>query len=308
MWKTGKKKQEIMVSQRGKVPYMEKKMMKKRFWITCIAMAIVLCSCGNGSASNKTETIDDEVNDEQTQKAAESASNDYNNENDTYSVYISVIDSLSKQYGELRTTPWLSKVEDPDGISREVNGVCYLRLLDFDNDGDLELYAVCKNEEDEDYTGRVYSLENGENPIFEESVNSALGYWNQNIELVCKDEAQYYIYVRDYPDGRGGQNIERLYGYNPAYPGHFSYTRFSSVEESEWEDGTWHTEYMIRDDAINEEWIIYDETEYNKTEEMWWSGAKLEASLCVRSSSGEISENEMTNAINETVRQLTGGQ
>ena len=82
----------------------------------------------------------------------------------------------------------------------------------------------------------------------------------------------------------------------------------ASVEESEWEDGTWHTEYMIRDDAINEEWIIYDETEYNKREEMWWSGAKLETSLCVRSSSGEISENEMTNAINETVRQLTGGQ
>ena len=42
--------------------------------------------------------------------------------------YISITDKLFKRYGELRIGPWLSEVEDPDGISREANGVCYLRL------------------------------------------------------------------------------------------------------------------------------------------------------------------------------------
>ena len=219
--------------------------------------------------------------------------------------YISITDKLFKRYGELRIGPWLSEVEDPDGISREANGVCYLRLLDFDNDGDLELYAVCKNEEDENYTGYIYSPDSGMEPIFEMPVNSLLGYWNQNIELVCKEE-RHYVYVRDYPDGRGGRDIERLYGYNPDYPNHFSYTRFSSVEDSEWSDGTWHTEYMIRDDAVNGEWTIYDETEYNKTEEIWWSNAVVETSLCVRSSRGEIDENKIKQALEETMSQLAG--
>ena len=221
-------------------------------------------------------------------------------------VYKSIVDDLLKQYGEFRISPWLSKTEDPNGASREANGVCYLRLIDFDNDGESELYAVCKNENDEEYIGRVYSAKNGIKPIFETKVNSTLGYWNQNIELVRKNDKQYYVYVRHYQDGRGGADTEKLYGYKPDHSGHFSYTRFSSIEELERSDGTWHTEYMIQDDAVNGEWKAYDEAGYTSAQDIWWADAAVEMSLCVRSSNGEINQNEMMAMIQKTMQQITG--
>ena len=243
-----------------------------------------------GLASN--EESEDQINGESSSSSNETAE------------YYDIVNELFRQYGKLRIVTWLSEAEDPDRNSKEADGVCYLRLLDFDNDGDLELYAVCKNEEDDQYTGRVYAADHGMEPIFEGPVNSVLAYWNQYIELVCKDGTQYFVFVREYSDGRGGTDTHQLYGYNPDYPGNFSYTRFSSMEESEWNDGTWQMKYMIRDDAVNGEWTIYDETEYNEEEEKWWADAAIETSLCVRSLSGEVDKKELIAALKETAQQL----
>ena len=210
-----------------------------------------------------------------------------------YTVYKAVTEKLFREYGKFRVTSWLGEMEDPDRSSREVNGVCYLRLLDFDNDGDLELYAVCKNEGEENYTGRVYAAENGTDPIFEGPVNSKLGYWIQSIGLVCKGGTKYYVHVCDYPDGRGGKDTMAVYGYDPDHPGEFTYTRISTLEEKQRSDETWYTEYRIRDDAVSEDWKAYEEAEYNDIEKAWWADVTADMSLTVRSSSGEVDRDQL---------------
>ena len=224
-----------------------------------------------------------------------------------YTVYKAVTEKLFREYGKFRVTPWLGEMEDPDRSSREVNGVCYLRLLDFDNDGDLELYAVCKNEGEENYTGRVYAAENGTDPIFEGPVNSKLGYWIQSIGLVCKGGTKYYVHVCDYPDGRGGKDTMAVYGYDPDHPGEFTYTRISTLEEKQRSDETWYTEYRIRDDAVSEDWKAYDEAEYNDIEKAWWADVTADMSLTVRSSSGEVDRDQLIASLTETMQLITGG-
>ena len=176
-------------------------------------------------------------------------------------IYRMIAENLFYKYGKLRTSRWLSGMEESNTASLEVRGVCYLRLLDFDNDGDLELYAVCKNEEEESYRGLVYSVENGTTPIFDAPVNSNLGLWVRKIDLVRKGDQQFFVYVRNYEDGRGGKMVDQVFGYDPDDPGSFTYTRISSSREVLGNDGTWYPECMIRDDAAGGEWTKYDPDE-----------------------------------------------
>lgn len=185
--------------------------------------------------------------------------------------------------------------------------MCYLRLLDFDDDGDLELYAVCKNEGEKDYIGLVYAANNGMNQIFEVSVNCKSGYWTERIELVCKGGSKYFVLVSDHPDGRGGIDTDTLYGYDPRHPDSFTYTRTSTVQETQGENDTWDTKYRILDDGVNGEWKTYSETEFEEIEKNWWADTVLETALCVRSSSGEIDGEQMTAALSETMRIINGG-
>lgn len=221
---------------------------------------------------------------------------------DENEVYLTIIKELTGQYGELRTASWLDEATDPYRNSKEVNGVCYLRLLDFDGDGDRELYAVCKNEEEDTYTGRVFSADHGRDPIFESPVNSELLFHTHAIELVCKGRDKYFVFVRYIPDGLGAQNINRLYGYGPDDPDAFSYARFTSFEESS--DGD--ISYMISDDDSHGEWVSCDEDEYRKSEDDWWADAEEETFFCVRSSGGEIDLEGLRGSIRKTMQELTG--
>ena len=221
-------------------------------------------------------------------------------------IYRMIAENLFYKYGKLRTSRWLSGMEESNTASLEVRGVCYLRLLDFDNDGDLELYAVCKNEEEESYRGLVYSVENGTTPIFDAPVNSNLGLWVRKIDLVRKGDQQFFVYVRNYEDGRGGKMVDQVFGYDPDDPGSFTYTRASSSREIHGNDGTWYPEFMIWDDAAGGEWTKYDTDEFERIEEEWWSDAEVETSLTVCSADGQVDRERMTALMKETMKTLTG--
>lgn len=75
--------------------------------------------------------------------------------NDSGFPYIGVIEDLIVEYGALRL------VETNDDWD-EANGLCYLQLVDFTKDGVDELFAVCKNEYEDHYTGYIYTLMNNE--------------------------------------------------------------------------------------------------------------------------------------------------
>ena len=222
------------------------------------------------------------------------------------SIYRMIAENLFYKYGKLRTSRWLSGMEESNTASLEVRGVCYLRLLDFDNDGDLELYAVCKNEDEESYRGIVYSVENGTTPIFDAPVNSNLGLWVRKIDLVRKGDQQYLVYVRNDEDGRGGKTVDQVFGYDPDDPGSFTYTRTSSSREVHGNDGTWYPECMIRDDAAGGEWTKYEQDEFERIEEEWWSDAEVETSLTVCSADGQVDREQMTALMKETMKTLTG--
>ena len=83
-------------------------------------------------------------------------------------LYRLVIKKLETEYGNLR----IARTEE-NGY--EANGLCYLNLVDFTRDGKDELMAVCKKENEEHYTGTIYSVQNG---------NAELIYENDRIPRI----------------------------------------------------------------------------------------------------------------------------
>ena len=80
---------------------------------------------------------------------------------DSFPSFRDAISYLECMYGNLRiqTVPFI--LEDHNS-SIETNGLCFLYMEDFDNDGDDDLFAVCKSEEEFSYTGYIFTQENHE--------------------------------------------------------------------------------------------------------------------------------------------------
>lgn len=66
--------------------------------------------------------------------------------------YLEIVNKLFTNYGSLRI------VHNKGDWQSEANGLCYLNLIDFTGDGEDELFAVCKNENEDHYTGYIYTL------------------------------------------------------------------------------------------------------------------------------------------------------
>ena len=66
--------------------------------------------------------------------------------------YLTVIDKLASQYGELQ-------IKQKEDNCHEAYGLCFLKLLDFTGDGIDELMCVCKKENEEHYHGFIYTVE-----------------------------------------------------------------------------------------------------------------------------------------------------
>ena len=78
------------------------------------------------------------------------------------SLYGEVIDKLEAEYGPLDIYAYeLSNRPDYESGCVEADGLCYLELIDFNDDGVRELLAVAKHREDEEYTVFIYTIEDG---------------------------------------------------------------------------------------------------------------------------------------------------
>lgn len=87
--------------------------------------------------------------------------NEGEDSHNTYTDYSQIIEKLEKEYGSLEIN--ICKTDNSkagNDYRKEADGLCYLELLDFNNDGVKELLAVAKHMSDEDYTIYVYTIEN----------------------------------------------------------------------------------------------------------------------------------------------------
>ena len=110
---------------------------------------------------------------------------------ETVHPYSTVINELTDRYGALR----MAQTEN-DGIeTKEANGLCYLNLVDFTRDGENELIAVCKNENEDHYSCFIYQMKDG-NPelIFnDDEIEYDEGFGCENVYLSFCNETGYVI-------------------------------------------------------------------------------------------------------------------
>lgn len=84
--------------------------------------------------------------------------------------YIDAIKALLDKYGSLRI------VQNNSNWENEVNGLCYLNLIDFTGDGEDELMAVCKNEDEDHYSCFVYQQINNQTTLVFENKQIECNY------------------------------------------------------------------------------------------------------------------------------------
>lgn len=97
--------------------------------------------------------------------------------------YMNTITALLSKYGSLRI------VQNNREWQNEANGLCYLNLIDFTGDGEDELIAVCKNEDEEHYTGYIYTLNNGKAELIYENPQIEYNFY-QGFDLVSLGYAE----------------------------------------------------------------------------------------------------------------------
>ena len=124
--------------------------------------------------------------------------------------YKQVINTLENEYGSL-TLKIKDEYEDNIENITEVNGLCYLSLIDFNNDGVKELLAVVKHEEDPEYTVLVYTEENGQavQLLSSTKLTDASGTGDY---LCLKSDNNHHTYI-DRRQWGGEWDYDEIYGY-----------------------------------------------------------------------------------------------
>ena len=87
-----------------------------------------------------------------------------NNDNPEFKSYSEVIHKLKNDFGDIEFNSYYSQDESnnyEDYYIVEACGLCYMELIDFNNDGEEELLAVAKHPEDDEYTVFIYTAEEG---------------------------------------------------------------------------------------------------------------------------------------------------
>ena len=129
--------------------------------------------------------------------------------------YSTVIDGLENEYGPLT----LKIHDEPLGqyangaeYMVETYGLCYLSLIDFDNDGTKELLAVAKHENDSDYTVMVYAEKDGHAEQVASTTKLTDAARDGNYLCLLKDGNQN-TYL-DRTQWGGEWLYDEIYGYN----------------------------------------------------------------------------------------------
>ena len=202
---------------------------------------------------------------------------------DSGSPYVEVIENLIDEYGTLR-------IAETDDDWDEADGLCYLQLIDFTKDGVDELFAVCKNEGDDHYTGYIYTLMN-----------------NEAKEIYRNDAIEYNLY--------GASDI--------VYMGYLDDTGYifgtGEVDEFTWDmtyfwyqdeefKPVYHQKGHLRGDegeeVIEEESIKIDILDDEHNERFWDSASEI--TLRYENTLGRDFSviNELQNAIDNTIRKM----
>lgn len=150
------------------------------------------------------------------------------NEAENVHPYSTIIDALENEYGSLTIRIIDEPYQQGGEQAVEANGLCYLNLVDFTNDGSDELMAVCKKEKEEHYTGFIYIINNGEAELIYENDQieyNALRTYDE-ISLSFTDDSGYVLQtgwsaasgdaedrVFYWYDGNGFSQVYRSEGY-----------------------------------------------------------------------------------------------
>lgn len=210
-------------------------------------------------------------------------SDDHEAGDDSGSPYVEVIENLIDEYGTLR-------ISETDDNWDEADGLCYLQLIDFTKDGVDELFAVCKNEGDNHYTGYIYTLMN--NKAKEIYRNDAIEY-----NLYLASDIVYIGYLDDtgYIFGTGGED-------DSTWDMTFFWYRdeeFKPVYHQKGHLGGDEGEVVIEEESITVD-ILDDEHNFK-----FWDSAS-EITLRYESDFGRDFSvfNELQNAIDNTFRKM----
>ena len=111
--------------------------------ISIAVMAYACCGCVNTKDSTEyTENMTDtdlsadsgeDHSDETSEENSHKKDTDVLSYLDEREVYQTIIKELTDRYGELRTSTWLREIEDPNRISRELNGIYKFSDIDRTN-------------------------------------------------------------------------------------------------------------------------------------------------------------------------------
>ena len=160
-----------------------------------------------------------------------------------YSLYIPVINVLEKEYGEIRLIQ--SDYYTNNYASWEINGVCFLSLLDMDNKDGKELFAVCKNNSEDLYKGFIYTIKDEKAMcVFEiDDVTCSTNGGFFNITIIKSDNKDKVLSSPTTEDGSTTILYEYFNGGYEAikYTCFLSYTSDSSLDS-----------YFINDVQVNE--------------------------------------------------------
>ena len=133
-----------------------------------------------------------------------------------YDGYKEVIDKLENQYGTLalkiHDEPVRQYANGSDYIV-EALGLCYLSLIDFNNDGIKELLTITKHETDSEYTVEVYADRNGKVVPLISSTKLADVPWDDMKCLCLLSDKDGNAYI-DRKQWGGEWDYDEIYGYD----------------------------------------------------------------------------------------------
>ena len=177
-----------------------------------------------------------------------------------YSLYKPAVENLEEKYGSLR----IKEGPDPNNIRKTVvNGLCYLNLMDLNNNNIKEMIAVCKNDFEHTYHLYVYSIERGQ-PSCLLDINDPIFADNGSGTSFEDSDVTFSVWITKDPEGNAAViagDINRKSSYYEIYGyGGFNYQLLHKLfsrgtdEEEIWVDSEKCSRWKY--DTIMGEWSL----------------------------------------------------
>lgn len=209
--------------------------------------------------------------------------------------YQNVIEDLTSQYGHFRMTS-SNHFTYPTENGKEANGVCYLNLLDFNRDNSDELIAVCKNDEEYNYTCYVYTMKDGQAKcvFHHDNITYRASHETDTLDIAWNDQYGYVITT-------GYSDTDDNYSYVYAFNG----DEFSRVKS--FIDIWWYLDSGDDFTVIDDKVVSPDE--FFSTAEKFWSDESENYDIVLRTEFFDSADEKkitsiLQDSINEVSKQL----